>query len=347
MNEKYEKVMNLYKEGLSYNQIAKALNMNKSTVAYYVNRFDNEKYLLDKELKDKQQLEYEKIVCDVFLKQKNLHKTCKMLNKRPTNTNYKKISQILNKNNIKIDEVVYYLNKTKKKLGYEDIFKENSSLSSSSHLRDYIFKFNLKEKKCEECGISSWNGKDIGFQVHHINGMRTDNRIENLKLLCPNCHSQTDNFCGRKKRIVNNTEKLFKEKKKKIAIPDKDSLLETFKEKGSFKQVGIFYGVSDNAVKKWFKKYNLPSSSPEVRKMIVEIYGKQPQWYTYMDNRDFSRSIEKRGYKIEIYDKEGKYLTTCASMNEASRYTNISPNTMKRYFDGYSIKNTNFIMKKI
>ena len=88
MNEKYERVMELYNNGLSYNQIAKALNMNKSTVAYYAKRFDNEKYLQDKELKEKQRLEYEKIVCEVFLKQKSLHKTCKMLNKKPSNTNY-------------------------------------------------------------------------------------------------------------------------------------------------------------------------------------------------------------------------------------------------------------------
>ena len=72
MIELQEKVLELHNNGLSYNQIAKSLNMNKSTVAYYIKRFDNEKYLHNKEIKDKQRLEYEQIVCNVFLEQKNL-----------------------------------------------------------------------------------------------------------------------------------------------------------------------------------------------------------------------------------------------------------------------------------
>lgn len=345
MIELQEKVLELHNNGLSYNQIAKSLNMNKSTVAYYIKRFDNEKYLHNKEIKDKQRLEYEQIVCNVFLEQKNLYRTCIFLNKRPTNTNYKYIMDILNRYNISIDNVVYDKPKKRQKLDYKDIFKENSSLKNSSHLKDYIIKYNLKEEQCEECGITTWNNKKITLQVHHINGNNTDNRIENLKILCPNCHSQTENFCAKKIK----KEKIKKEKirKENTNIPLKDELLENFKEKGSFKQVGIFYNVSDNAVKKWFKKYNLPTSSPEIRKIIIEKYGPQPQWYSYRNSRDYSKSIEKLGYKIEIYNKEGKLLITCRSINEASRFTNINSNTISRYLQGKQIRNENFIFKKI
>ena len=45
--------------------------------------------------------------------------------------------------------------------------------------------------KCEECGIFDWNGKPLSFQIDHINGDVKDNRAENLKILCPNCHTQT------------------------------------------------------------------------------------------------------------------------------------------------------------
>lgn len=51
---------------------------------------------------------------------------------------------------------------------------------------------------CTDCGIGNvWNEKPIRLQIDHINGVRTDNRFENLRYLCPNCHSQTDTFTGR------------------------------------------------------------------------------------------------------------------------------------------------------
>jgi hypothetical protein len=52
----------------------------------------------------------------------------------------------------------------------------------------------LKPEQCEECGISDWRGRPLSLALHHVNGDRNDNRLENLALLCPNCHSQTDNF---------------------------------------------------------------------------------------------------------------------------------------------------------
>lgn len=78
----------------------------------------------------------------------------------------------------------------------------NSSLSSFN-IKERLFNNKLKENKCELCGISEWLGKPINCELHHINGDTTDNRIENLQILCPNCHSQTDNF-RRRNSIKNN-----------------------------------------------------------------------------------------------------------------------------------------------
>jgi HNH endonuclease len=58
----------------------------------------------------------------------------------------------------------------------------------------------LKENRCERCGLSEWRGKPLAVALHHANGNGMDNRIENLVMLCPNCHSQTENFAGRGRR---------------------------------------------------------------------------------------------------------------------------------------------------
>jgi hypothetical protein len=52
---------------------------------------------------------------------------------------------------------------------------------------------------CEQCGLREWRGEPLSIALHHVNGVRDDNRLENLQLLCPNCHSQTDNFAGRRR----------------------------------------------------------------------------------------------------------------------------------------------------
>lgn len=65
------------------------------------------------------------------------------------------------------------------------------------HLKRRLIKAGLKEDRCEDCGIDRWLGRPLALALHHINGDPCDNRLENLRLLCPNCHSQTPNFAGR------------------------------------------------------------------------------------------------------------------------------------------------------
>jgi hypothetical protein len=61
-------------------------------------------------------------------------------------------------------------------------------------LKNRLISEGLKKNRCECCGVDSWNGKQLMCELDHINGISTDHRIENLQILCPNCHSQTNTF---------------------------------------------------------------------------------------------------------------------------------------------------------
>jgi DNA-binding transcriptional ArsR family regulator len=69
-----------------------------------------------------------------------------------------------------------------------------------THLKKRLYDAGLKEPRCERCGLEEWLGERLSMALHHVNGDGSDNRLENLQILCPNCHSQTDNFSGRNRR---------------------------------------------------------------------------------------------------------------------------------------------------
>lgn len=71
---------------------------------------------------------------------------------------------------------------------------------NSARLRRRLVAAGLKPTHCERCGLSEWQGTPLPLHLDHINGDHTDNRLENLRILCPNCHAITETWAGRNRR---------------------------------------------------------------------------------------------------------------------------------------------------
>lgn len=84
-----------------------------------------------------------------------------------------------------------------KKYSLEEALIENSPYVSANNLKRKLIREGVKEAKCEECGRKNWGGFPIPLELDHVNGIRDDNRIENLKVLCCNCHALTPTWRGR------------------------------------------------------------------------------------------------------------------------------------------------------
>ena len=108
-----------------------------------------------------------------------------------------------------------YKNTAVKAITPEMVLKDNCK-HTRSVLRRCILKYNLLPYKCDICGVTEWNGKTLSLELDHINGKNNDNRLENLRFLCPNCHSQTSTYGSKNKQLnskvsdYNISEELYK-----------------------------------------------------------------------------------------------------------------------------------------
>lgn len=107
-------------------------------------------------------------------------------------------------------------------------------------------------------------GEKVVLILDHINGINNDNRLENLRFACPNCNSQLKTHCQGSKVFFKEISKIDKRKIKhdrfetrKVEWPSKEELSELLNNKISYTKIGLKYGVSDNAVRKWCKKYEI------------------------------------------------------------------------------------------
>jgi len=163
-----------------------------------------------------------------------------------------------------------YMAVKKTRIPLEKILVRNGVPYNNARLRNRLIAHNFLNNICSICGIGpEWNGQDLTLQLDHIDGDHRNNLLQNLRLLCPNCHSQTPTFAGKKLAIINRCkcgEVIHRTSKRCVDCSRKHSRktirptkreLELMLSKDSWCTVGRYYGVSDNAVRKWAKKYGM------------------------------------------------------------------------------------------
>lgn len=139
-------------------------------------------------------------------------------------------------------------------------------------LKERLFSEGIKECKCECCGISEWQGKPISLQLHHING----NRLENLQILCPNCHSQTDNFSSKKRDLS------IVRKADSLNVEDKNLIMNTVRK----------FGIVEARKRLSFRNSLINSVVKNNRDTIVLILEN--------DEKEFSTIMEAAKYVYDI-----------------------------------------------
>ena len=138
------------------------------------------------------------------------------------------------------DEVDVLLNQRKRKkhvkfsLNDLDMVLNGEKLLSAYKLKIRLFQFGLKKEVCERCGCTEWLGKKIPLELHHKNGNNLDNNIDNLEILCPNCHALEPNYRGSNK--ISHKNKVLKIEKIKNIQDTFDSGVNDKKEKNDIRQ---------------------------------------------------------------------------------------------------------------
>ena len=180
------------------------------------------------------------------------------------------------------------LRRSNRKIALKEVLVEGSTYSRS-HLKRRLYEEGLKRPKCELCGQrETWQGKRMSLILDHINGVRTDNRIENLRIVCPNCAATLETHCGSNKKGTPKLPALREcalcrrqfspnywdhrycsrecgararssigvavPTSRKVERPPHQQLLNEVLEMG-YRAARRKYGVSDTAVRKWLRQY--------------------------------------------------------------------------------------------
>lgn len=327
MDELISKIRKMkFEQGCSNSDISLALGVTMEKIKRVTCKSYDE-ILKRKETKEKAEEEFVELVKKYLPLSNSLNHLCNNLGLRGVDGYYKKLKRIIKEYNLSTEHFgsIKLSNNGGSRNMYtamsdDEFFVENSNRYGASIIKRLV-DGGYKEYKCEgeNCGINEWNGKPLRLQVHHINGDHHDNRIENLQLLCPNCHTQTDTYArnniaktnsfkitDRVNEILTGSESSFKPKdieeiKKEILPPKEKKYCQNCGKE--IKGDGEKY-CSPECAEKARRKFEV--TSEQLIKDFKEIksftgVGKK---YNVSDN-----AIKRRTKKLGIYDEIRQFIT--------------------------------------
>jgi hypothetical protein len=209
----------------------------------------------------------------------------RLLGLRPAGGNYKTLWCLIEHYRISTDHLdpnwVFRGPRPTRTIPLEEILVEHSTYNRW-RLKERLYREGIKQRVCELCGQGEmWHGRGMALILDHINGVGDENRITNLRVVCPNCTATFDTHCGRQNRVevtprvCQHCQREFWPKyheqrycshpcgahadrssphpeRRNVQRPPYDVLIEETQRMG-FSAVGRKYGVSDNAVRKWIR----------------------------------------------------------------------------------------------
>lgn len=268
-----------------------------------------------------------------------------------------------------IDELmVLWDNRDNVKYGFYVAFGVNSPVKRM-RIKKFLIESGYFTYECSFCHISEWSGSKLSLELDHINGIHDDNRIDNLRLLCPNCHSLTPTFSckGGKKhtspvsdgdliQAIQNTPNIrqtlihlglqpfggnydrvrklkrdcgLNQLNRSIAsnIPLQSELIDSLLECGLISSVATKYGVATSTVRSWLDKYNLPSTGKSIREYL------KSNFVEYIEAEDTGTKISKIPSKDDLLNviRVNPVITTVASA------FGVSDNAVRKWMRKYDI----------
>lgn len=220
----------------------------------------------------------------------------------------------------------------------EEVLIENSPVSRHVLIR-YLNRFNVLEYKCALCGnIGEWQGQLLTLQIDHINGIRNDNRKENLRWLCPNCHSQTETFCGRNQI-----------KKEPITFTDEEAIL-ALQQTENVNQATKLLGCSTGGAN-WIRvanikeKNNIIQLEPVKEKIFCQICGRE---LSTPGSKTCQECLHKLSRTCEWPTREElKLLIRTTPFTTIGKKYNVTDNAVRKWCDHYNLPKKVKDIKKI